>query len=270
MPSQNTSSQTKTLEVWVRSTIFQLILMLATLVICPLMLLMVPFPFLQRYKLAQVWVNVMMWATEHICGINYTVSGAENIPKDGNGIVLSKHQSSWETIALQKIFPPQVYLLKKSLLWLPIWGWAMATLKPIAIDRNNQKAALRILVKEGSQHLKNGLWVVVFPEGTRVAPGDTKKFNAGGCLLAHRSGYPVIPVAHNAGEFWPRYSFFKYPGTVHVRIGPLMYADGRKPNELNQEVEAWINNAMREIDNIKNSAKNDISAAVGQAESSSL
>ncbi|MGR8935956.1 MAG: lysophospholipid acyltransferase family protein [Gammaproteobacteria bacterium] len=251
MPSQNTSSQAKTLEVWVRSTIFQLTLMLVTLLLGPLMLFMLPFPFLQRYKLAQVWVGIMMWSIEHICGIDYTVTGLENIPRDGNGIVLSKHQSSWETIALQKLFPPQVYLLKKSLLWLPVWGWAMAALKPIAIDRSNQKAALRILIKEGTRHLQDGLWVVVFPEGTRVAPGAVKKFNAGGCLLAHRSGYPVIPVAHNAGEFWPRYSFFKYPGTVQVRIGPPMYGEGRKPNEFNQEVEAWINNAVREIESNK-------------------
>lgn len=247
MQPQNTSPRNKTLEVWVRSTVFQLFLMAVTALIGPLMLFMLPFPFLRRYQLAQVWVEIMMWATEHICGIDYVISGAENIPKDVNGIVLSKHQSSWETIALQKIFPPQVYLLKKSLLWLPIWGWAMATLKPIAIDRSNQKEALRILLKEGAQHLKNGLWIIVFPEGTRVAPGATKKFNAGGCMLANRSGYPVVPVAHNAGEFWPRYSFFKYPGTVQVRIGPPMYCGDRKPTELNKEVEAWINQAMDEI-----------------------
>jgi 1-acyl-sn-glycerol-3-phosphate acyltransferase len=251
MQPQNTSPQTKTLEIWLRSTLFQLILMLASALVGLSMMFMLPFPFLQRYKLAQVWVDVIMWSVEHVCGITYKVTGLENIPKDKNGIILSKHQSSWETIALQRFFPPQVFLLKKSLLWLPIWGWAMAALKPIAIDRSNQKEALRILLKEGAQHLNEGLWLVVFPEGTRVAPGATKKFNAGGAMLAHRSGYPVMPVAHNAGEFWPRYSFFKFPGTVQVRIGPLMYCGERKPSELNQEVEAWINNAMAEIERNK-------------------
>jgi 1-acyl-sn-glycerol-3-phosphate acyltransferase len=251
MQSQNPSPRKKTLEVWLRSTLFQMILMLASALVGLSMMFMLPFPFMRRYQLAQVWVAVIMWSVEHVCDIRYTVDGLENIPKDTNGIILSKHQSSWETIALQKFFPPQVFLLKKSLLWLPLWGWAMAALKPIAIDRSNQKAALRTLLQEGAKHLKDGLWIVVFPEGTRVAPGVSKKFNAGGAMLAHRSGYPVIPVAHNAGEFWPRYSFFKYPGTVRVRIGPLMYCGGRKPNELNREVEAWIINAMREIEQKK-------------------
>jgi 1-acyl-sn-glycerol-3-phosphate acyltransferase len=248
MQPHNSSSPSKTFEIYLRSALFLLVLLATTLMICPLIPLLIPFPFIWRYRLAQVWVTIILWAAEHICGIRYSVSGTKNIPRDGNAIILSKHQSSWETIALQKIFPPQVFLLKKSLLWLPVWGWAMAALKPIAINRSNQKEALRTLVREGTQHLKDGLWVVVFPEGTRVAPGASKKFNAGGSLLAHRSGYPVVPVAHNAGEFWPRYSFFKYPGTVQVRIGPPIYAKGRKPNELNQEVEAWINNAMREIE----------------------
>ena len=160
---------------------------------------------------------------------------------------MCKHQSAWETIALHTIFFPQVAVIKRELLWLPVWGWAASTLKPIAIDRKNQRTALRNLVKQGTERLNEGLWVIIFPEGTRAAPGEKTKFNAGGSLLAQLSKYPVIPVAHNAGEFWPRYGFLKYPGTIKVRIGPAIQSEGRKAHDINAEAEQWIGNAMREI-----------------------
>lgn len=247
MTPQNLSSPTAKLLLTIRSGIFFLVLLLTTTAISPALLLASCLPFSFRYQLTTLWVDIIIWSAKKICGLNYQVSGLENIPADTNAIILCKHQSAWETVALQQIFPPQVYVLKKSLLWLPLWGWAMATLKPIAINRKNQKAALRKLIEQGTARLKEGLWVVIFPEGTRTAPGEKNRFNAGGCLLAQRSGYPVIPVAHNAGEFWPRYSFLKYPGTIKVRIGPLIESQGRKANELNTEVEAWISRTMQEI-----------------------
>ena len=233
--------------LYIRSGLLFLFMLSSTLIYCPLIIAALIFPFAVRYKLANQWVGLVLWATKTICRLNYQVIGQENIPVNKNAIILCKHQSAWETIALQKIFPTQIFLLKRELLWLPVWGWAMAALNPVAIDRKSQKAALRTLIEEGTARLKEGLWIVIFPEGTRTAPGEKRKFNAGGALLAERSGYPVIPVAHNAGEFWPRYSFLKCPGTIQVRIGPVIESTGRKASEINREVETWITHAMKEI-----------------------
>ena len=247
MAQLNTSYQGNKMLLYLRSSLLFVVTIITTVIISTCILLAAFFPFSLRYKLSVIWADISLWLAKNICHLNYEISGQENIPKDRNGIILCKHQSAWETIAMQQIFPTHVFLLKESLLWLPFWGWAMATLKPIAINRKNQKTALRKLVKLGSERLNEGLWVVVFPEGTRCAPGEKKKFSAGGCLLAQRSGYPVIPVAHNAGEYWPRYSFLKYPGTIKVKIGPLIESKNRKANDLNAKVEAWISDAMEEI-----------------------
>jgi len=174
------------------------------------------------------------------------VEGLEHIPHR-TAIIFSKHQSAWETIAVQKIFPPMVFILKRELLRLPFFGWALATCEPISINRGLKKQALRQLVDQGLQRLKKGVWVVVFPEGTRVAPGQKMKYSGGGALLAHKSGCPVIPVAHNAGEFWPRNSFLKYPGVIQMRIGPLIDSKGKSASEINREAEAWIESQMEEI-----------------------
>lgn len=205
------------------------------------------FPFIVRYRLSTGWIQCLMWVLKVACGLTYEVKGLENVPKDQTCVVLSKHQSAWETIALRLFLPPQTALLKKSLLQIPVWGWALATLKPIAIDRANQRESLRTLIAQGRERLDEGLFVVVFPEGTRVAPGDTKKFNAGGALLAEKSGHPVLPLAHNSGEFWPRYSFFKYPGTIRVQIGPVIETVGRKAKDINAEAEQWIAQAMTKL-----------------------
>ncbi len=233
--------------LYLRCTIFQLSLIVSTVIFCPIMLLAVVFHFSVRYKLSQYCARYNLWAVNVFCGLSFEVEGLENIPKNRNAVILCKHQSAWETLALQLIFPELVFLLKRELLWLPIWGWAMATLKPIAINRESQKEALGNLLKQGTQRLKEGLWVAVFPEGTRTAPQEEKKFNAGGALLAVRSGYPVMPIAHNAGEFWPRYSFIKYPGVIKLKIGPLISSDGKKAGMLNDEAKRWINNAMSDI-----------------------
>jgi 1-acyl-sn-glycerol-3-phosphate acyltransferase len=181
------------------------------------------------------------------CGLNYKIESLENIDANQPAIVLSNHQSAWETLALRCIFPTQVVLLKRSLIWLPIWGWALGILKSIAIDRKNQRAALRILLEKGSVYLNQGLWVIIFPEGTRTAAGEIRKFSAGGAMLAQKTGYPVVPVAHNAGDYWPRYSFLKYPGTIKVKIGPAIESRGRKAADINAEAEYWIAQAIKEM-----------------------
>jgi 1-acyl-sn-glycerol-3-phosphate acyltransferase len=150
-------------------------------------------------------------------------------------------------LALRHILPTQVVLLKQSLVWLPIWGWALGTLKSIVIDRENQRAALRILLEKGTAYLNQGLWVIIFPEGTRTAAGEIRKFSAGGAMLAQKTGYPVIPVAHNAGDYWPRYSFLKYPGTIRVKIGPAIESRGRKATDINAEAQSWVAQALNEM-----------------------
>ncbi|MDD4914239.1 MAG: lysophospholipid acyltransferase family protein [Methylococcales bacterium] len=247
MTQPHTSSRQADFSVYLGSTLFFIYIVFSTLIIGPLILASVVLPFSIRYKLADFWINCLLFMLKLCCGLSYEIEGLENIPATGAAIVLSKHQSAWETLALRKFIKPQTTVLKKSLLQIPFGGWALATLKPIAIDRQNQKEALRMLIDQGIERLQEGLFVVVFPEGTRVAPGAYRKFNAGGAMLAQKSGYPVLPLAHNAGEFWPRNSFLKFPGVIKVRIGPLIDTKDKKSRDINAEAENWINQAMREL-----------------------
>lgn len=210
-----------------------------------LILLSIPFSFSLAYKFSAIWCQFVLWMAKVLCGVRYEVEGLEHINKDQAAIVLCNHQSAWETLALRHILPTQVVLLKRSLVWLPIWGWALGSLKSIVIDRKSQTTALRALLDKGTQYLNEGLWVIVFPEGTRTAPGEIRKFSAGGAMLAQKSGFPVIPVAHNAGDCWPRYSFLKYPGTIKVKIGPPIDSKGRKAADINAEAEMWIAQAIK-------------------------
>ncbi|MGR8997673.1 MAG: lysophospholipid acyltransferase family protein [Gammaproteobacteria bacterium] len=213
-----------------------------------LILLTTPLPFNVRYQISRAWCGLVLWMGKVFCGVRYEVEGLEHLNTGQASIVLSNHQSAWETLAMRYILPPtQSALLKRSLTWFPVWGWALSTLKPIAIDRKKQREALRTLLEKGKLYLNQGLWVVVFPEGTRTAAGEIKKFSAGGAILAQQSGCPVIPVAHNAGNFWPRYSFLKYPGIIKVTIGPAIESRGRKAADINAEAESWIARAIKEM-----------------------
>ena len=243
-----TSLKTVNFRVYLGSTLFFIYILFSTPIVGVLILLNVFSPFWLRYKIAGIWINCLMYMLKLCCGLSCEVSGQENLPRHGGAVILSKHQSAWETIALRQFISPQTAVLKKSLLQIPFGGWALATLKPIAIDRQNQKEALRMLIEQGTQRLQEGLFVLVFPEGTRVAPGVTKKFNAGGAMLAQKSGYPVIPVAHNAGVFWPRNSFVKFPGVIKVKIGPPIATLDKKTKDINAEAESWINQAMLDIE----------------------
>ena len=248
MTLQNTSSQNNTFRVYLGSSLLFIYILVSFPLIGSIIILCFAFPFSIRYKLSCLWTRSVSWMTKICCNLDYRIEGSENLPKkDQAYILLSKHQSAWETLATRQFLPKQTTVLKQSLTWIPLGGWALATLKPIAIDRTNAKEALKNLVKQGSARLKEGFVVIIFPEGTRSAPGENLKFNAGGALLAQKSGYPVIPLAHNAGEFWPRYSFLKYPGTITVKIGPAIDPKGKKAKEINSEAEAWIAQAMNEI-----------------------
>jgi 1-acyl-sn-glycerol-3-phosphate acyltransferase len=184
----------------------------------------------------------MFWL-RFTCNLNYEVHGQENIP-DHPSIILSKHQSAWETMGLQTIFPPQVWVIKRSLLLIPFLGWAFVALAAIPIDRSAGREALKKLVENGKDRLARGLWVVIFPEGTRTAPGEKGKYHIGGAWLATKTETTVVPVAHNAGKYWRKNAFIKHPGTIQVVIGPPIKTSGLKPDQVNKQVEAWIEATM--------------------------
>jgi len=188
----------------------------------------------------------MAWVVKHVLGIPYRLVGAENIPA-GPAIVMSKHMSAWETIMLQDIFPPMVFVMKREIHKLPFFGWGIAQMPMIAIDRAAGKDALAQVVEQGIDRLGHGFWVTIFPEGTRVAPGSRKRYKAGGAVLAAKSGAPVVPVAHNAGEFWARNAFLKRPGEVVVSIGPAIDTQGLAPDEINRRAEAWVEGEMHRL-----------------------
>jgi 1-acyl-sn-glycerol-3-phosphate acyltransferase len=225
--------------LWLRSTIFNLGMLVITPPFSILAVLLHPCPAVFRSRMVSGWAHVTMWWVGVTCNIHYKVIGQENIPNHPS-IVLAKHQSAWETIALQAIFPPQIWVLKRELLWIPILGWAFAALESIAIDRSAGRESLKKMVAQGKDRLSRGLWVVVFPEGTRVAYGEKGKYHMGGALLATHTQSTVLPVAHNAGLFWPKNSFLKYPGTITVSIGKPIESAGMKADALNTMVETWI------------------------------
>jgi len=229
-----------------RSLLFLLSLVILTPPYSIISLLTFPFSPQVRFRVISQWTRIVLWLLRVLCGLRYEVRGRENIPATPS-IVLSKHQSAWETLAFQEIFPPQVWVMKRSMLYVPFLGWGLAMLRPIAIDRSAGRAALKQVTDQGRDRLQRGLWIVIFPEGTRVAPGKVGRYGIGGAWLATHTGTRVVPVAHNAGEFWGRNSFIKYPGTITVSIGaPIEVAD-MKPGELNDLVQAWIETEMKNI-----------------------
>ena len=232
--------------VFLRSLIFLLLQILITPLFALIAILSFPFEPITRYRLISGWALIVLWLLRVLCGIRMEVRGAENIPQEPC-VVLCKHQSAWETIALQKVFPPQVWVLKRELLWLPFFGWGLAMSSPIAIKRSNGKAAMKQLLRQGKERLAQGFCVVIFPEGTRIPYGRRGKYKIGGALLSAHCGVPVVPVAHNAGKFWGRNSFLKYPGVITMSIGQPIVPAGLKPEELNQRVETWIENEIERL-----------------------
>lgn len=205
-----------------------------------------PFSVRTRYRIISSWTTIAMWMVRHVLGIRHRVIGRENLPAQPS-VILSKHQSAWETLAFQRIFPPISFVLKRELLRIPFFGWGLAQMPFIAIDRGAGKDALAQVVEQGGARLEEGFWVVVFPEGTRVAPGKSARYKIGGAWLATHVGCEVVPVAHNAGEFWPKNAWVKRPGEITVSIGPPIPAKGRTPDEVNADAQAWIEAEMRRL-----------------------
>lgn len=232
--------------IYLRSFLFAIVLAIVTPPYAIFGVLTFPLPPWMRHRIITSWAPLVLWFVWRLLGIRYRVIGRENIPA-GPAVILSKHQSAWETMALQVIFPPLCFVLKRELLRVPFFGWGLAQIPGIAIDRAAGKDALTQVVEQGRQRLKEGMWVVVFPEGTRVAPGTSHRYKPGGAILAKRAGVPVVPVAHNAGEFWRRNAFLKRPGEIIVSIGPVIEVKGVKADEINSRAEAWIEGEMRRL-----------------------
>ena len=231
---------------WVRSMLFALVLVMVTPPYAIFASAIFFLPPHARYRLITSWSHVVLWFVWHLLGIRYRVIGTEHIP-DRSAVILAKHQSAWETMGLQQIFPKLTFVLKRELLKVPFFGWGLSRLEMIAIDRAAGKDALEQVVEQGRQRLQDGYSVVVFPEGTRVPVGQARRYKLGGAWLATHTGAPVLPVAHNAGEFWRRNAFLKRPGEIIVSIGPAIETGGREPAEVNRLAEAWIEGEMHRL-----------------------
>jgi 1-acyl-sn-glycerol-3-phosphate acyltransferase len=227
----------------IRSTFFSVAMILLTIIFATSSVLLRPFPFILTSWYLRIYAYLVINSLKLICGVQYEIQGRDNIPA-APYIIFSKHQSTWEPYALQIIFLKICYVVKRELLFIPFFGWGLAAMRPIAIDRGSGKKAVDQIIEQGMQRLHQGISIVIFPEGTRTSATKPGKYKIGGALLAAASGYPIIPVAHNAGECWPRGSFLKRAGTVHVRIGPAIVTTGKSAEQIQAEARGWIEAQM--------------------------
>jgi len=226
--------------LYFRSTLFWIGFALSIIVVGLLTPFLLPFSYRTCYRILLPWTNFNVWWLKISCGVKYEIIGRENIDPNNRGIILGNHQSTWETMTIPMIFPPLSWILKKELFKVPLFGWALSQIKPIAIDRKAGNSAVEQIKIKGKERLDEGNWVCIFPEGTRVKPGVKVRYKMGGALLAHYAGYPIYPVAHNAGVFWPKHSYIKYPGTITMIIGKPFSVKGLEPDEINAKVRSWI------------------------------
>lgn len=230
-----------------RSILYMAFMVITVIPYALVCVLWAPLPLRWRYALTTGWPRMCLWAARWIVGIRYQVIGMDKLP-DGPLIILSKHQSAWETLFFASQMPRDVvFVYKKELHRIPFFGWGLALLSMIPIDRRKGRESFEQVVSIGGQRLREGRWPVLFPEGTRVAPGEIGRYKQGGTLLACRTNTPVVPVAHNAGECWPRNAFIKTPGLVTVSFGPIIRPEGKTPASLNNEVRDWIETEMRRL-----------------------
>jgi 1-acyl-sn-glycerol-3-phosphate acyltransferase len=218
-----------------------------SLIYALIVLLLSWLPPKQLYGVANSWARTQLWMLKILCGLSYIVEGVENIPA-GAHVSMWKHSSAWETIAQAAIFPPQAWVLKRELMWIPLVGWALRCLQPIAINRKAGASAVHQVVEQGKQRLAKGLWVLVFPEGTRVAAGEKRKYGVSGALLASKANVQIVPVAHNAGHYWPRRGWVKRRGKIRVVIGTPIDAAGQDARELNHQVRTWIETTLARLE----------------------
>lgn len=232
----------------VRSTLFAVLYNLSGALYGILAVILLPLPLIKRHKIIIGWTKVATWLARVLCGIRYQVVGAENIPVRGDpAIIMSKHQSTWETLALQHLMWPASTVLKRELLRIPFFGWGLAALYPIAIDRSNPRVALKEVKEKSIKHLNDGYNVLLFPEGTRVEVGTKGKYARSGADIAVATGKRIVPVAVNSGNFWPTKQFKKIPGCITVVVGKPIDPQGKTSKALIEEVESWIESNIQDV-----------------------
>jgi 1-acyl-sn-glycerol-3-phosphate acyltransferase len=233
--------------LWIRSALYMVTLVVTVAPYAIGTILWSWLPQRKRYFMATGWTRLAIWAARVICGIEYRVEGWENLP-DGPAIILPKHQSAWETLWLPSVMPRRLsFVYKRELHWVPFFGWGLATLGMINIDRSKGQDAFEQVVQQGGEHLRDDWWIVIFPEGTRTPPGSTRRFKTGGARLAVRTNTPAVPIALNSGECWPRKAFIKRPGTITISIGKSISPEGKSADEMAALVESWIETEMRRL-----------------------
>lgn len=214
-----------------------------------LSVIVAPFlPFEKRYRFINLWTRASMWLLGRLNGVEIEIRGREHLPADGRFVLMANHQSQWETFCLQVLVSPQATILKRELLWVPFFGWALALLKPIRIDRGRASTALKQILRQGKERLDEGVPVVIYPEGTRQPPGTLGSFNIGGAMLACHARVPVVPVAHNSGDCWPARSMLRIPGKIILQVGPSISCEGLKPRDVNNAAHQWIRTELTRID----------------------
>lgn len=232
----------------IRSTIFWLAFAANTIIIGFISPVFLAFPEKTRHGLARFYSQLNTQLLQLICGVKYVINGQENIPTDDQTyIIMANHQSTWETLAFASIFGRLTWVLKRELLRIPFFGWGLLTISPIAINRKAGRSAMEQVKQQGKERLDKGINIVIFPEGTRVAAGTVGNYKKGGMVLAKYADVNVLPVAHNAGDCWPRHSFIKMPGTIYVHIGELIETSNLNEEELLTTVKTWITGKQEEI-----------------------
>jgi 1-acyl-sn-glycerol-3-phosphate acyltransferase len=231
---------------FIRSLIFTAYMMVSALLFAFIMSVCFWLPYHAQFGIARTWARILFWVLDKVCGLNFVVEGRERIPP-GSHIVMSNHTSAWETIAPFLIFPPQVWVLKRELMWIPFIGWGLRLLRSISINRGAGHRAANQVVDQGKARLADGLWIIIFPEGTRVVSGDKRKYGLSGAMLAVAAQKFIVPMSHNAGEFWVRRGILKKRGTVRVVIGEPIDAAGKEPRQLNEQVRESIDAGLARI-----------------------
>lgn len=230
----------------IRSALFWLWLVASTLFMTIPVFLTGLFSRKLGFRFAQVWCRLNLLGLKLTCNLTCKPDGLENIP-DHACVVMSKHQSTFECFYLSILFPQFVFVAKRSLTLIPIFGWALVLLKFILIDRKSGKTAIAQMVEQSRDRIANDVNVVIFPEGTRMPVNAPPNYRSGGAIVACKIGADILPVAHNAGEFWPRMGFIKWPGEITISIGPAISSKGKTPDDLLRETQQWIENRMKEI-----------------------
>ena len=230
----------------IRSTLFWVLFLPGLTITSFLVSISYFLPIAFRIGILKCWIDITLFSLAFFCGLRFQVEGQENITNEGV-IIMSKHSSTWETIALQKFFGPLVWVVKRELIWIPFFGWALAAVDAIALNRGTGRKAINQLIRESKVRMDKGRTLMLFPEGTRVLPMQHKPFKVGGAIVSKRTGYSVLPIAHNAGEFWPRHSWIKWPGTIRVVIGKPISPEGKSSEQIINEVGGWITSECERI-----------------------